>query len=69
MEPNNYRPFLLLPLISKVIQRELDNHLMEYLEQCKIIFYHQSHFSNKHLVNTCLSLKSNQKLKRIGSRK
>ena len=62
-EPKNYRPVLLLPVMSKFIKRVVHNQPIEHLKKHEIIFHYQSGFRSKHSVNTCLVLLSNQRLK------
>ena len=68
-EPKNYRPFSLLPVVFKVIERVVQNQLIEHLGKSEIIFDYQSGFISKHFVNTCLAHLSNQILKEFSARK
>ena len=47
----------------KVIERLEHNQLIEHMEKYEIIFYYQSRFRSKHLINTCLAHLSNQMVK------
>ena len=55
MEPSNYRPILLLPLISKISEKVLHDQIIDYLVQYNILHKFQSGFRTNHLTDLCLS--------------
>ena len=68
-EPENYKPVSLLPIFSKIIERDLYNQLIEHLEKHDMLHEYQSGFRSKHPVNTCLHHLSNHILKGFESGK
>ena len=52
---SNYRPILLLPLISKIIEKVVHNQTNEFLSANKILHNYQSGFRTNHSINLCLS--------------
>ena len=55
VDPSNYRPMSLLPLISKVIEKVVHDQTNEFLSASKILFNYQSEFRTNHLTNLCLN--------------
>ena len=61
VDPSNYRPILLLPLISgllllsKIIEKVVHDQISEFPSDNKIIYNHQSGFRTNHRTNLCLS--------------
>ena len=47
-DPNNYRPISLLPIISKVMESIINDHLCKHLFGLKLISNHQFGFHPKH---------------------
>ena len=68
-EPKNNGTVPLLSVMSKVIERVVQIHLIEQLGEYEMISYYQSGFRIKHSVNTCLAHLSNQILKAFETRK
>ena len=63
VDPSNYRPISLLPLISKVIEKVVDDHRNEFLSDNKILYNYQSGFRTNHSTNLCLSFLTDKILK------
>ena len=55
VHPSNYRSILLLPLISKIIEKVVHDHANELLSTNKILYNHQSGFRTNYSTNLCLS--------------
>ena len=53
-DPSNYRPISILSTISKIFERHVNKHLMNYLTKYKLIHEHQSGFRKKHSCQTAL---------------
>ena len=53
-DPSNYRPILILPTISKIFERHVNKHLMNYLNKYNLIHENQSGFRQKHSCQTAL---------------
>ena len=51
-DPSNYRPISLLPVISKPLERHIHKHLLQYLENNKLIHQYQSGFRPDHSCHT-----------------
>ena len=51
-DPSNYRPISILPTISKIFEKHVNKHLMNYLN--KLIHENQSGFRQKHSCQTAL---------------
>ena len=49
-DPNNYRPISILPVLSKLLERHVSNHLFEYLTNHDLIVTRQSGFRPKALL-------------------
>ena len=47
-DPSNYRPISILPTISKIFEKHVNKHLMNYLNKYKLIHKNQSGFRQKH---------------------
>lgn len=56
LEPKNYRPISLLPIVSKIFEKIVHDQTREYLDKNDILFKYQSGFRRKHSTDTCLSL-------------
>ena len=65
LEPKNYRPISLLPIVSKIFEKLVHYQTQNYLDEHKILYKYQSGFRTKHSTDTCLSLVSNKILKGI----
>ena len=46
--PGNYRPISVLPLISKILERIVNNRLVTYLNKYNLLYKHQYGFREKH---------------------
>ena len=55
MDPSDYRPTSLLPLISKIFEKIVHDQMIDYLYQYNILHKYQSGFRTKHLTDFCLS--------------
>ena len=51
----NYRAISLLPLISKMFEKVVDDEMINYLTQYDILHKHQSSFQTKHWTDSCIS--------------
>ena len=51
VDPTNYRPISLMPLISKIIGKVVHNQINEFLSGSKILYNYQSGFRANHLTN------------------
>ena len=54
MNPKNYRPISLLPLMSKVLERKVHEQSMEFLDKHNILYKFQSGFRKNHSTDFCL---------------
>ena len=54
-DPSNYRPISLLPVISKPLERHIHKHLLQYLENNKLIHQYQSGFCPIHSCHIALT--------------
>ena len=55
MDPSNYRPIPLLPLLSKVFERIVLYQTNEFLSLNKILHGYQSGFRKNHSTDACVS--------------
>ena len=55
MDPKNYRPISLLPILSKVFERVVHDQTQAFLEGNKLFYEFQSGFRKNHSTNFCLS--------------
>ena len=55
-DSKNYRPVLLLPLVSKVIEKVIHNQTEIFLNENKILYKYQSGFRKSFSTNSCLTL-------------
>ena len=53
-DPSNYRPISVLPILSKVIEKHVTNHLFAYFNKYNILHKSQSGFRKNHSCNTAL---------------
>ena len=51
---NNYRPISVTPIVSKVFERIIYNHLYGYLTQNDLLSSHQSGFRSLHSMVTSI---------------
>ena len=65
MDPFNYRPILLLPLISKILEKIVYDQMIDYLAQHNILYKYQTGFRTKHSTDLCLSYLNNKILKNL----
>ena len=63
MGPSNYRPFSLLPLISKIFEKIVHDQMTDYWAQYNILYKYQSGFRTKHSTDLCLSYLNDKILK------
>ena len=63
IEPKNYRPISLLPIVSKIFERFVHSQTQSYLDKHEILYKYQSGFRSKHSTDTCLTLLNNNILK------
>ena len=63
VHPSNYRPILLLPLISKIIEKVARGQMNEFFLANKILYNYQSGFRTNHSNNLCLSFLTDKILK------
>ena len=47
-DPSNYRPISILPTVSKIFEKHVNKHIMNYLNKYKLIHESQSGFRQKH---------------------
>ena len=59
LEPKNYRPISLLPVVSKMFERLVHYQTQDYLDEHGILYKYQSGFRTKHSTDTCLTLLNN----------
>ena len=55
-DPGNYRPFPILPILSKLLERHVFNYLYEFLVCHDLLISRQSGFRSKHSCETALHL-------------
>ncbi|MCG8048030.1 MAG: reverse transcriptase domain-containing protein, partial [Candidatus Thiodiazotropha endolucinida] len=53
-DPSNYRPISILPTVSKIFEKHVNQHLMGYLNKYNILHENQSGFRQKHSCQTAL---------------
>ena len=53
-DPKNFRPMLLLPLFSKIIERVIHDQTMNFLSDNNTLYKYQSGFRKFHSTDTCL---------------
>ena len=63
MDPSNYRPISLLPLISKIFEKIVHDQKVDYLAQYNILYKYQSVFRTKHSTDLFLSYLNDKILK------
>ena len=63
MDPSNYRPILLLPLVSKILEKNVHDQMIDYLAQYNILYKYQSGLRTKHSTDLCLSYLNDKILK------
>lgn len=54
-DPGNYRPISVLPILSKILERHIANHLKNFLERNHLLHRTQSGFRSKHSCMTALT--------------
>ena len=63
MDPSNYRPISLLPLISKIFEKIAHDQMIDFLAQYDILYKYQLGFRTKHSTDLCLSYLNDKILK------
>ena len=53
--PSNYRPILVLALISKVIEKVIHEETSSFLSNNEVLYNYQSGFQNNCLTDSCLT--------------
>lgn len=53
LEAGNYRPVSILPVLSKLLERAVDNKLKDFLEKNGLLFENQSGFRSKYSTDSC----------------
>ena len=66
---NSYRPISILPTLSKLLEKFIEKHLMEYLNTFDLIHKSQSGFRAGHSTETALSLMTERWLKAMNEGK
>ena len=54
-DPKNYRPIILLPLVSKITEKPIHIQIEDYLNKKKLIYMYQAGFRTSHSTDLCLS--------------
>ena len=62
---NNCRPVSILPTLSKLIEKFMQKHLMNYLNTFDVLHTFQNGFRSGHSTETALTLKTERWLKAI----
>ena len=55
IDPKNYRPISLLPLVAKIIEKVIYDQTQNFLDEHNHIYRYQSGFRKKYSTNSCLS--------------
>ena len=63
MDPSNYGPISLVPLISKIFEKIVVDQMIDYLAQYNILYKYQSSFRTKHSTDLLLSYLNDKILK------
>ncbi len=67
LDPRNYRPISLLPLISKIYEKVIRDQTLSFLNENKLLHQYQSGFRKFHSTDTCLTYLNDKILKGIDS--
>ena len=59
-QPGNYRPISVLPVLSKIFEKLVNNRLIEYLEKHNILHKHQYGFREGHSTKLAVTNLINQ---------
>ena len=62
---SNYRPIAILPLVSKILERHMKNHLMNFLNKYNLLYLLQSGFRLNHSCQTALTFMIDRWLKAV----
>ena len=54
LEVGNYRPIIILSIVSKILERRVYKQLVEFLQENKMLYHLQSGFRQKYSTDTCL---------------
>ena len=65
LDPKNYRPISLLPLISKVLEKVIHNQTQTLLNENNLLYCYQSGFRKFHSTDTCLAYLNDKILRGI----
>jgi len=68
-DKNNYRPISILPVLSKIYEKHVSNHLQNFLEENNLIHTQQSGFRKKHNCETALTATIDNWIKAIDENK
>ena len=55
VDPKNYRPISLLPVVSKIIERVIYDQTVSFLNENNFLYNRQSGFRKNHSTDTCLT--------------
>ena len=67
VDPKNYRPISLLPVVSKVIEKVIFNQIINFISENNILFELQSGFRQNHSTDFCLTYLNNKVIKGFDS--
>ena len=59
-QPGNYRPISVLPVLSKIFEKFVNNRLIGYLEKNVILYKHQYGFREGHITKLAVTHLINQ---------
>jgi hypothetical protein len=62
---SNYRPIAILPLASKILERHVNNNLVNFLNKYNLLYLLQSDFRLDHSCQTTLTFMINRWLKAV----
>ena len=54
LNPKNYRPVAILPVISKILERVVFNQIVQYMEKNELLHPNHNGFHSGHSTTTCL---------------
>ena len=65
LDPKNYRPISVLPLISKVLEKVIHDQTQTFLTENNLLYCYQSGFRKFHSTDTCLAYLNDKILRGI----